>query len=203
MEIEKEPQCRRRSGREIEIGIRPEQLEISGQQPEGYDGTVQGTVRDVAFLRRKRPLPCAGRRASKNRLPCLGSQLLSHGRLQPRRCGLARRAKRLGHRPGPSEQTKMNKGEDDETYNSGALALSTALTAGTALADGSALSVFRLVRLRGSGLFWRLYGKTWRGALLYVLRQSGRGLYQAAIGLSPPIWRIPARMRCANGSPPT
>lgn len=37
------------SGTSIDLGIRPEQLEISVQEPEGYDGTVQGQVRNVAF----------------------------------------------------------------------------------------------------------------------------------------------------------
>ncbi len=37
------------SGRDIQIGIRPEQLEISIEKPEGYDATTQGTVRNVAF----------------------------------------------------------------------------------------------------------------------------------------------------------
>lgn len=36
-------------GAQIQLGIRPEQLEISVKEPEGYDGTVQGTVRNVAF----------------------------------------------------------------------------------------------------------------------------------------------------------
>ena len=48
MTIEKNPNVEQ-AGRAIEIGIRPEQLEISAQEPDGYDGTVQGTVRDVAF----------------------------------------------------------------------------------------------------------------------------------------------------------
>ena len=37
------------TGRNIGIGIRPEQLEISAKKPEGYDSTVQGRVRNVAF----------------------------------------------------------------------------------------------------------------------------------------------------------
>lgn len=48
IEIEKNPNVAE-SGRSITVGIRPEQLEISTQQPEGYDATVQGTIRDVAF----------------------------------------------------------------------------------------------------------------------------------------------------------
>jgi len=36
-------------GQDIQVGIRPEQLEISTQEPEGYDATVRGTVRNVAF----------------------------------------------------------------------------------------------------------------------------------------------------------
>ena len=37
------------AGREIEVGIRPEQLEISAAKPEGYDATAQGKIRNVAF----------------------------------------------------------------------------------------------------------------------------------------------------------
>ncbi len=37
------------SDRDISVGIRPEQLEISGTKPDGYDATVQGKVRNVAF----------------------------------------------------------------------------------------------------------------------------------------------------------
>ena len=48
MEIEKNPNVAQ-AGRDIEIGIRPEQLEISAEQPPDYDGTAQGTIRDVAF----------------------------------------------------------------------------------------------------------------------------------------------------------
>lgn len=37
------------AGTGIDIGIRPEQLEISAVRPEGYDATVQGRVRHIAF----------------------------------------------------------------------------------------------------------------------------------------------------------
>ncbi|MEM6578534.1 MAG: ABC transporter ATP-binding protein, partial [Pseudomonadota bacterium] len=37
------------AGRSITLGIRPEQLEISKSAPDGYDATVEGEVRDVAF----------------------------------------------------------------------------------------------------------------------------------------------------------
>lgn len=46
--IQKNPNVAQ-SGRDIEVGIRPEQLKISRDRPEDYDGTVQGKVRDVAF----------------------------------------------------------------------------------------------------------------------------------------------------------
>lgn len=36
-------------GKDILVGIRPEQLEISSAEPEGYDATVQGVVSAVAF----------------------------------------------------------------------------------------------------------------------------------------------------------
>ena len=36
-------------GKQILVGIRPEQLEISAKQPQGYDVTIQGTVRNAAF----------------------------------------------------------------------------------------------------------------------------------------------------------
>ena len=36
-------------GPEITVGIRPEQLEISRDEPQGYDATMQGEVSDVAF----------------------------------------------------------------------------------------------------------------------------------------------------------
>ncbi|MEO9780990.1 MAG: ABC transporter ATP-binding protein [Sedimentitalea sp.] len=48
MTIEKNPNIVQ-AGRDIEIGIRPEQLEISASEPRGYDGTVLGKVRNVAF----------------------------------------------------------------------------------------------------------------------------------------------------------
>ncbi|WP_299846950.1 ABC transporter ATP-binding protein [uncultured Roseovarius sp.] len=48
MKIDRNPNVAQ-TGRDIEIGIRPEQLEISAQKPENYDGTVQGKIRDVAF----------------------------------------------------------------------------------------------------------------------------------------------------------
>lgn len=48
MEIEKNPNVAQ-TGRDIEIGIRPEQLEIATEEPDGYDGTVKGRIRDVAF----------------------------------------------------------------------------------------------------------------------------------------------------------
>lgn len=35
--------------KDIDVGIRPEQLEISEQKPDGFDGTVCGKVRNVAF----------------------------------------------------------------------------------------------------------------------------------------------------------
>ncbi|WP_406645523.1 ABC transporter ATP-binding protein [Aliisedimentitalea scapharcae] len=46
--IDRNPNVRP-GGRVISVGIRPEQLEISGTRPDGYDATVQGTIRDVAF----------------------------------------------------------------------------------------------------------------------------------------------------------
>ena len=36
-------------GRDVQLGIRPEQLEIAKEEPENYDATVQGTVSHVAF----------------------------------------------------------------------------------------------------------------------------------------------------------
>ena len=48
LNIEKNPNVTQ-SGRDIEIGIRPEQLEIAREKPEDYDGTVHGKIRDVAF----------------------------------------------------------------------------------------------------------------------------------------------------------
>jgi len=48
MEIERNPNVGQ-TGREIEIGIRPEQLEISAHKPDNYDGIVLGKIRDVAF----------------------------------------------------------------------------------------------------------------------------------------------------------
>ncbi len=48
LEIDRNPNVAA-GGRTIEVGIRPEQLEISAQEPEGYDATTQGTVRNVAF----------------------------------------------------------------------------------------------------------------------------------------------------------
>ncbi|MEP3333125.1 ABC transporter ATP-binding protein [Sedimentitalea sp.] len=48
MTIEKNPNIVQ-AGRDIEIGIRPEQLGISASEPEGYDGTVLGKVRNIAF----------------------------------------------------------------------------------------------------------------------------------------------------------
>ena len=48
LNIEKNPNVSER-GRDIEVGIRPEQLEISREEPQGYDATVQGKVRNVAF----------------------------------------------------------------------------------------------------------------------------------------------------------
>nr|WP_275116174.1 ABC transporter ATP-binding protein [Aliiroseovarius subalbicans] len=48
MKIEANPNVARH-GRHISVGIRPEQLEIARHKPDGYDGTVQGVVRDVAF----------------------------------------------------------------------------------------------------------------------------------------------------------
>ena len=36
-------------GRDLLVGIRPEQLEIARSKPDDYDATVQGTVSDVAF----------------------------------------------------------------------------------------------------------------------------------------------------------
>ena len=35
--------------RDMLVGIRPEQLEISATEPDGYDATAKGTVTDVAF----------------------------------------------------------------------------------------------------------------------------------------------------------
>ncbi len=46
--IQKNPNVAQ-SGGDIEIGIRPEQLEIAREKPADYDGTVRGTVRDFAF----------------------------------------------------------------------------------------------------------------------------------------------------------
>ncbi len=48
MNIQKNPNVDQ-TGRNIEIGIRPEQLEISAEKPDSYDGTVTGKIRDVAF----------------------------------------------------------------------------------------------------------------------------------------------------------
>ena len=48
IEIEKNPNITT-SSRAITVGIRPEQLEISKQVPQGYDATIQGIIRDVAF----------------------------------------------------------------------------------------------------------------------------------------------------------
>ncbi len=36
-------------GTQILVGVRPEQLEISDKQPEGYDVTIEGTVRNAGF----------------------------------------------------------------------------------------------------------------------------------------------------------
>ena len=36
-------------GTDLLVGIRPEQLEIGADRPEGYDGYLQGTISDVAF----------------------------------------------------------------------------------------------------------------------------------------------------------
>ncbi|MFN3209368.1 MAG: ABC transporter ATP-binding protein [Roseovarius sp.] len=38
-----------RRGRDMLVGIRPEQIEISAQEPQGYEATAQGRVRNVAF----------------------------------------------------------------------------------------------------------------------------------------------------------
>lgn len=46
--IEKNPNVSS-SGSNILVGIRPEQLEIAAEEPEGYDATFQGEVSDVAF----------------------------------------------------------------------------------------------------------------------------------------------------------
>lgn len=48
LEIEKNPNVEQ-GGQDILIGIRPEQIEISTDRPEGYDATFQGDVRDIAF----------------------------------------------------------------------------------------------------------------------------------------------------------
>ncbi len=48
MEIGRNPNVKA-GARDIDIGIRPEQLEISTEEPADYDGTVQGEIRDVAF----------------------------------------------------------------------------------------------------------------------------------------------------------
>ena len=48
IEIERNPNVADHA-RDIIIGIRPEQLEIKAQKPEGYPATVQGTVSNVAF----------------------------------------------------------------------------------------------------------------------------------------------------------
>ncbi len=48
VEVEKNPNVTA-SGRNITVGIRPEQLEISAQSPEGYDATFKGTIRNAAF----------------------------------------------------------------------------------------------------------------------------------------------------------
>jgi spermidine/putrescine transport system ATP-binding protein len=36
-------------GTDLLVGVRPEQLEIGAEKPEGYDGYLQGEVSDVAF----------------------------------------------------------------------------------------------------------------------------------------------------------
>ncbi|GAA6159687.1 MULTISPECIES: ABC transporter ATP-binding protein [Ruegeria] len=48
MEIEKNPNVAT-SARDMNIGIRPEQLEITSEKPEDYPSTVQGKVSNVAF----------------------------------------------------------------------------------------------------------------------------------------------------------
>jgi len=48
MKIEKNPNATT-SGANILVGIRPEQLEIAVEKPDGYDATFQGIVSDVAF----------------------------------------------------------------------------------------------------------------------------------------------------------
>lgn len=48
LEIEPNPDLSR-SGRNILVGIRPEQLEIAAEKPADYDAAVQGVVSDVAF----------------------------------------------------------------------------------------------------------------------------------------------------------
>lgn len=48
MVIERNPNVTE-GGRDALVGIRPEQLEISTKEPEGYDATFQGTVTNVAF----------------------------------------------------------------------------------------------------------------------------------------------------------
>lgn len=39
----------RQHGRELLVGVRPEQLEIAAKRPQDYDATAEGTVSDVAF----------------------------------------------------------------------------------------------------------------------------------------------------------
>lgn len=48
LEIERNPNVTNRA-KDIIIGIRPEQLEIKTEEPEGYPATAQGTVSNVAF----------------------------------------------------------------------------------------------------------------------------------------------------------
>lgn len=48
IEIERNPNVAT-SAKDMNIGIRPEQLEIAAQRPEDYPSTVQGTVSNVAF----------------------------------------------------------------------------------------------------------------------------------------------------------
>ena len=48
LRIDKNPNVEER-GRDLLVGIRPEQLEISADQPKDYDATVQGSVTDAAF----------------------------------------------------------------------------------------------------------------------------------------------------------
>jgi len=48
LRIDRNPNVSKR-GASITVGIRPEQLELSANEPTGYDATAQGKIRDIAF----------------------------------------------------------------------------------------------------------------------------------------------------------